>query len=189
MLLFRSMLDLLFIYTCLKALFANAESGASVYDDEMENNANKSDATDSYIMRKNCKEFVALLRSDHMSKLNDLAALLQVTSDEIIAIISRCPQVLKQSMELEITPFVEYLGECLQTERSELGRVVMAYPTILKSCVQQNAGSVINFLREFNLNQVQLKKILINRPQLLALRVDINLRPTVDFLLQLFNYP
>jgi hypothetical protein len=84
-------------------------------------------------------------------------------------------------MERETLPFIEYLCDSLRIGRPALGRIVVSYPAVLASSVQKNADNVIRFLVEYGVDRDQLKKILRNRPQLLALRVETNLLPTVKY--------
>lgn len=165
--------------TCLKMAFAEFEDIEIFHGSNCEH-GNKSAVCSLKLQgdRSN-KEFLAFLHSNHMKKLKDLASFLDITSKDVTEIFFRCPQLLRQSMEIEIAPFVEYICGCLDIGKPVFGRILLAYPSVMTRCVQQNAVLVINFLREFNLNQVQLKNVIIRRPQLLALRVDQNLRPTV----------
>jgi hypothetical protein len=124
-------------------------------------------------------EFIASLQSSHEQKLASFSRELLLSQRDIMEILTQCPQLLRQSMERETLPFIEYLCNALSIGRPTLGRIVLSYPAVLASCVHKNADCVILFLLEYGVNQDQLKKILRIRPQLLALRVDTNLRPTV----------
>jgi hypothetical protein len=126
-------------------------------------------------------EFIASLQSSHEQKLVSFSRELVLSQQDIQGIITKFPQLLSQSMERETLPFIKYLCDNLRIGRLALGRIVVSYPAVLASCVQKNADYVIRFLLEYGVEHDQLKKILRNRPQLLALRVETNLRPTVRY--------
>jgi hypothetical protein len=124
-------------------------------------------------------EFIASLQLSHEQKLVSFSRELALPQRDIQGIFTRCPQLLRQSMERDTLPFIEYLCDSLRIGRPALGRIVLSYPAVLASSVQKNADYVIRFLLEYGVDRDKLKKILRNRPQLLALRVETNLRPTV----------
>ena len=125
------------------------------------------------------RELVDSLHSDHEVKLKDLARELTMTSTDVAKTISLCPHLLRQSLEIEILPFIDYLCKELDLGKHLLGRMIISCPAVLSSSVQKNAASVIGFLRECKVGQEQIKRIISKRPQLLALRVERNLRPSV----------
>lgn len=125
-------------------------------------------------------EFIASLQSSHEQKLVSFSRELVLSQRDTLGILTQCPQLLRQSMERETLPFIEYLCDSLGIGRPALGRIVISYPAVLASSVKKNAAYVIRFLLEYGVDRDQLKKILRIRPQLLSLRVETNLRPTVE---------
>jgi hypothetical protein len=124
--------------------------------------------------------FIASLLTSHEQKLLSFSRVLMLPPPNVVKVLAQCPQLLRQSMERETLPHIQYLCDALRIGRPALGRVVVSYPAVLASCVQKNSEHVIRFLLEFGVDHDQLKKILRKRPQLLALRVETNLRPTVE---------
>ena len=150
---------------------------AELISETSEKNCSENNRLWTLALENNC---VDILQSNHMTALRSLASELQLTCRHVQDIFSRCPKILCQSLETELFPFIDYLCTTLNVGKSFVGRIALNYPTILSSCVKKNADSVIYFLvEECKLDQDQLRKMIYKRPQLLTLRVESNLRPTV----------
>ena len=121
--------------------------------------------------------FVQSVNIKHDFKIGFFTQDMGLSEKSFLSVMRRCPQLLQQSLDLEISPFVFYLCSSLRVEPSAIGKIVLAFPRVLSRSVRCNTPSVLEYLRiECGVPQEHLHKIIGGRPQLLALSVDHNLR-------------
>lgn len=90
------------------------------------------------------------------------------------------PHLMLLPLDSQLKPFVDYFQEELNMGRRLFGHMLEKHPQVLAADVDRDIRPKIAFLRELGLDQLQLFKILVHRPQILKKSLKEGLVKKID---------
>ena len=106
---------------------------------------------------------------------------LDIPREKLGHVVSRMPTLLYTTVDT-LEPRVQYLNFVLKMTRAEVGRMVLRHPNVL-TCNEGMLESRLLFLFTLGLSDEQIKRMVMNHPQLLQYAPD-NMAPRVTWLLE-----
>jgi len=104
---------------------------------------------------------------------------LEVPQQQLDKILRGCPQLLRQSVNAHVRPIVQDLAVRGLSPR-QIGKAATIWPMVLSHNTLANAAAVVDLLHDAGVPKDKMAKVILARPQLLALNVVKNLRPKVS---------
>ena len=82
-------------------------------------------------------------------------------------VLCRFPHAMLLSEDDQLRPFVRYFQSELNMGRRVFSQMLETYPRVLAADVDRDIRPKVKYLREFDLDQLELFRILVHRPQIL----------------------
>ena len=124
------------------------------------------------------------------NKINVLRSTMDLTDDDIRAILERHPSILHLSAEKNIAPKIFFLVRALDLSKANLRQLVLAQPAILsyaRSNLQQKLKFFTTNLLGYSVEEC--RKLILSEPKLLTASVKGGLLPRARFLLKELEIP
>ena len=95
-------------------------------------------------------------------------------------VLCRFPNVMLLSKEDQLRPFARYFLDELNMGRRLFGQMLEIYPHVLAADVDRDIRPKIEYLKKFDLDQLELFRILVHRPQILKHSLKEGLAKKMD---------